>query len=174
MSHPVFEVPQITQDYAEVKHILYDSVIETWAQKVLELGSDVGDSTRIFATALRETGGHLWTVDVLPPKWYPEIMEPYKNITIITEDTEKFQTDELFDLLFIDDHNDETKIYSHVLGELLQFGPQIKKGGRILIHDVIHPRFGDGSRKAIGEWCWQNKLSWTIERRTHGLGIIQL
>ena len=60
MSTPVDAIPQTTQDFASIKYLMYQLVLEGKYQKVLEIGTNVGDSTRIFSAALQAT---VWGAD---------------------------------------------------------------------------------------------------------------
>ena len=163
-------IPQITQDFAQLKQLLYDTVLELKAQAVLEIGTDVGDSTRIFATALRETGGHLWTVDLVAPKWPEGWLTPYPNVTLLTCDSLLLPWEVTVDLLFLDGNHDK----DHVAQELEKFGKWVRSHGQILVHDTIHNEFGEGIRSVAVEYARQHGYGWMNHQIQHGLGVIDV
>ena len=163
---------QFTQDFQFHKDLMTQLVEQTQAKRILELGSDVGDSTRIFASALAYFGGNLWTIDINPPKWNQEWMDGLYNFTAITEDTlnPELKWDKEVDILFIDD--DHT--YPHVLEELKKFGPWVRRGGYILLHDTQHSQYGTQVTQSINEWTRQVKLKWEDHPEGHGMGVISV
>ena len=158
----------ITNDYTGLEGILYNSVLQTRAKKVLELGSDVGDSTRIFAEALKETGGRLFTVDIIAPKWQQADMDQFENITVITANTLELDWNEPIDLLYIDDNHD----YAHVIQELNKFGSFMREDGRILLHDVYHDKYGVGILRAVYEYGRDRGLPFKVWPYSRGLAEI--
>lgn len=162
---------QFTQDFRENKELIFNAVTSINARVVVELGTDVGDSTRILASALMRTGGHLWTIDVVRPKWemttirrvntqrgidttepspMPAVMELYKEaITVITSDSLKVDWKSGIDLLFIDSLHEAP----HVQAELNKYGTLVRSGGLILLHDVYHTQFGAGIRGVLETWA---------------------
>lgn len=162
---------QFTQDFRENKELIFNAVTSLNARVVVELGTDVGDSTRILASALMRTGGHLWTIDVARPNWemthirrvnnslgtdtteaspMPQVMEYFKDVvTVITSDSLKVDWKSGIDLLFIDSLHEAF----HVASELEKYGTLVRVGGLILLHDTHHKQFGDGIRGAIEVWA---------------------
>lgn len=113
------------------------AVKELKAKTVLELGTNIGLSTREFSTALRETGGKLYTVDINPPlgNWHTQF--PCENIVFVQHDALTLNTTDLkdpVDILLIDDKHS----YRHLLQELRKYGPLVRVGGRIFVDDPTH------------------------------------
>ena len=106
-------VPQKTPDYTFHKLILYEAVLLTQAKRVLETGTDVGDSARIFATALRRTNGVLFTIDRktdLDLSWMVE----YPNVMAIRGDSLQIPDDSPWkdglDVLYIDSEHTKEQV----------------------------------------------------------------
>ena len=172
MSDPFIDsIFQWTQDFRENKELLFNAVLQVNAKVVVELGTDVGDSTRIFASALARTQGHLWTIDINRPDWehqiirrvntalgidttepspMPEVMRHFAQfITVITSNSLQVNWRSWIDLLFIDSNHEAT----HVSSELEKYGSLVRKEGLILLHDTHHRQFGEGIRKSLEEWA---------------------
>ncbi len=163
------QVMQLTKDWAAHASVVMQIVRGIGAKRILELGTDVGDSTRILACALEDIGGHLWSVDIQDPKWPAGVPVP-ANVTFVKGDAMKFYSEDMLDLLLIDD--DHT--YPHVLNELRRFGPCVRQGGKILLHDIANPQHGPAVLKSALEWCRELSLPLTIMPEGHGLGVIDV
>ena len=166
MSQAGVEIKQVTQDMAAHVQMIGNLIVSIKAQRVLELGTDVGDSTRIISAALKQTGGKLWTIDVKPLDWN---WKELGNVEALTGNSLDFIPDRLIDLLFIDD--DHT--YPHVLNELRKFVPCVRPGGYILLHDVLNKEHGPGVQRSIEEFCSPLKWGWSIFPNSHGMAVIQ-
>ena len=192
MPSPLDTIPQTTQDFALYKELLYQLIVTNKYQKVLETGTDVGDTTRIFSSALQATQGQLVTVDLKPPvnDWPKDW--PIKNIQFVTGDSRQLKLQQEIDLLFLDAHGAGTNAYEHVKAELTNLGVWVKPGvlnpvelqatqgqwkippGRIVLDDVFHSEFGEGIRKATMEFCRIHLLTWTMYSQHNGLGIVEV
>ena len=166
--HPVDTIPQTTQDFAGIGRILYDTVIQLHATRVLETGTDVGDSARLLSLALVQTGGRLWTVDTVPPKgeWFTNWT--HKNIEWVQADSKTLSLQGELDLLFLDSDHTQT----HVTAELNQLGTKVRKGGRIALHDTLHGEYGQGILQATHVWATMMGYAWTEYPIGRGLAII--
>ena len=170
MPSPVDAIPQTTPDFAAIKYLMYQLVLDGKYQRVVEIGTNVGDSTRIFSTALQATNGKLWTIDLEPPtsNW-PE-QWPVKNIEFIKSDSLLCPWSQEIDVLFLDGNHEAP----HVKAELVKYGPWVLVGGKILAHDIHHSQFGPGITSAIHEWCHGMQLCWTDYPHQHGLAVIEV
>ena len=83
------------------------------------------------------------------------------------------------DLLFIDTSHQ----YRHTLDELTVYGPRVKPGGVILLHDTdLEVAPGSVSdedknfpvRRAVVEWCDKVGLVPSFREGWHGLGVIEV
>lgn len=174
MPSPVEQIPQTTQDFLVFKELLYQLVVENKYQRVLETGTDVGDSTRIFSTALQHTSGSLVTIDLKPPvgNWHESW--PVKNIQFVQGDSRQLRLNQPIDLLFLDDHTGETDAYTHVKAELETLGVWVRKGGKIVVDDSWHQQLGEGTWKAVREFCRAQQLAYTDYPQGHGIMIIEV
>ena len=174
MASPIDTIPQTTQDFALYKQLLYDLVVVNKFTKVLETGTDVGDSTRIFSTALQTTNGEIVTIDIKPPvnDWFKDW--PIKNIRFIQNDSKQIKLSQEIDLLFLDAHIGGCNSYEQVKTELTNLGVWVKAGGKVVIDDVFHGEFGEGIRKAYEEFAKQYSLPWTVYPQRDGLAILEI
>ena len=176
VQHPIDAIPQTTGDFEAFKFLLHDIVIQHRYQRVVEVGTDVGDSTRVFSSALQATAGQLITIDKVAPKnnWPETCINggpwPIKNIKFITSDVKLLQWKEPIDLLFLDgDHT-----YEALQWELSNLGIHVREGGKVLCHDIYHSEFGEPITKAVKEWAKLHELCWTAYPHQHGLAIIEV
>ena len=151
------------------------AVRELKAKTVIELGTNFGFSTREFATALRETGGRLYSIDINPPiddwprKWALGTKLPIDHLTFVqhdslTLDLEPFAKEPV-DILFIDDRH----TYRHLLQVLRKYAPLVRAGGRIFVDDPTHcdgaptPELNCGASVlwAVALWCREVNLPFT-------------
>lgn len=160
--------PQVPPRYCFDR--LGKAVKELQAKTVVELGTNYGFSTRELSTALRETGGKLYTIDINPPidNW-PQKWGKADNVVFIQHDSTTVDTSGLkdpIDLLFIDDRH----TYRHLLQVLRKYAPLVRVGGRIYIDDPTHC---DGTQQtemncgasvcwAAALWCREVKLTMTL------------
>jgi len=162
-------IPLASPDFVPHRLLMFEAVLATQAKRVLETGTDVGDSARIFATALRRTGGVLFTVDRktdLNLSW----VQDYSNVMPIQGDSLKVTWNQTLDVLFLD--SDHTK--EHLLGELRKLGPWVRQGGLILVHDTVHSEFGPALTDAVRVWCREVGFRWSEDPLPHGMAIIEV
>ena len=146
------------------------AVRDLQAKVVLELGTNYGFSTREMSTALRDTGGRLYSVDINPPidnwpqKWGKADNVVFVQHDSLTLDLEGFK--EPCDILFVDDRH----TYRHCLQVLRKYAPLVKVGGRIYVDDPTHcdgvmtPEMNCGASVlwAVALWCREVGLSFTV------------
>lgn len=150
-------LPAISKDkdyvvqYVGIWKAIVGKVLEMNAKTVLEFGTREGYSTRLFAKALKQTGGVITTVDLNDPK-NPDDFKGYDNIQLIKSRIEDLKFDHPVDILYIDDwHNGY-----HLYWELNQFAHLAKV---VMIHDVMLDK---KLMEAIEEWCRHNWVIWTV------------
>lgn len=136
---------------------------------VVEIGTDVGNSTCALLLGVEEHGGHVTSIDINPkcagnfnhPQW-TFINKSSQDIDINAVPT---WADHI-DLLYVDgDHS-----YKAAKHDIEYFGKLVTRGGLILVHDVEHPQF-PGVRQAFDECQLGAK---TIQHGSWGLGIIRV
>ena len=168
LEEEVSTIPQTTQDYTQHKLFLYTAVLHCQAKKAVEVGTDVGDSGRIIATALRKTGGVLMSIDIkdVDKGWAKD----YPNIQFGIGASRHFQIKQPIDFLYLDgDHTYET-----ISVELKNLGTWVRKGGYIVLHDTMHTEFGPNITRAIREWCILTGLRWMEDPQQHGMALIEV
>lgn len=119
--------------------ILYGTTIGMNAKTVFEIGVRRGASTMMFLLALRQTGGHLLSIDINPrAERTRDVVErnglgPYW--TFIHADSKEFwkrwPLSDPVDIMFIDgDHTLEG-----VMSDFRNYSGKVRKDGLILLHD---------------------------------------
>lgn len=172
------EVVETPSDIHEHLETFVDMVIATGARDVIELGVRGCVSTIAWLYALDVTDGHLWSVDIDPPKrWFG--VQPRWTFVLgddMNPDTFMRVPSEA-DIVFID----TSHAYQHTLNELNMYGGLVRPGGVILLHDteVQWPELVDDGveypvKRAVRDYCRDNELEWTNQPHCNGLGIIRM
>ncbi len=134
---------------------------------VLEIGTDVGNSTTAFLLGVEENGGSVTSIDI-----NPKCAENFPNhpqwAFILGSSRESMIRDRVrgrtFDVLFEDgDHS-----YEGVANDIFTYAPFVRLGGLILVHDVLAPDFL-GVQRAFDEADFGPK---TFHFGSWGLGVI--
>jgi predicted O-methyltransferase YrrM len=164
---------------------LYETAARYGQPNIAELGTRGGNSTTAFLLAASEKGGHVLSVDMdeadVPEEWQwlqywtfiqsddldPGLLADAKNIAP-------------FDVLFID----TSHAYMHTIRELEAWGPMMRPGGTILLHDTEYqptnyevghvPQPHLPVMVAMKEYCADHKLRWENHTGCNGLGIIHI
>ena len=162
-------VIQLTPDYAPLIGNMLEMVLNTKAQVILETGTNIGDSSRIWLEGLSKTGGELWTIDV--KEYDNSWADGIKNIHFIRGSSTEIPWDKPIDILYLDsDHS-----YGHVTRELVKFGPYVKEGGAIVMNDTCHHECGWEVTQALRHFMLAAGLChWTENVRGYGLAIVQV
>jgi cephalosporin hydroxylase len=142
---------------------------------VIELGVRSGNSTAAFLAAVELHGGHVYSVDIARPRvpWHGHAQWTF----LLGDDIAR--ADELpdCDVLFIDTSHH----YRHTLHELGVYGPKVKPGGVILLHDT-ELETPDGAppedptfpvKAAVDEYCTLHGLTVEYVEGCYGLGVIR-
>lgn len=172
------------------------AIDELNATRVIELGVRYGVSTIGWLYGLHGKG-HLWSVDCAFPGPRPpdpvlraaaeeiSLLDPQgvDGIGVIDYwtfilgyDTWPAVLDALpteADIIFLDTNH----VYAETLIELDLYGPRVRKGGRMYLHDTaLTETIGDPVafpvRTAMEEWCDVHDLSYTDNPNNSGLGTI--
>lgn len=149
--------------------------------RAVELGVRSGESTAAFLAAVEAHDGYLWSVDVdrpdVPADFYGSRWTFIQGDDMGPGILE--QLPEQFDLLFID----TSHRYQHTLDELWRYGPRVKPGGVILLHDTdLEVAPGSAAdedkeypvRRAVVDWCKTTGFSPTFREGCNGLGVIEV
>jgi hypothetical protein len=136
---------------------------------VLELGVRGGISTSALLAGVEQRGGEVWSVDVDPscstayaahPLWHfvcSDSRDP-APLTVAGLPSE-------IDVLFVDTLHE----YEHVREELAVWGPRVRRGGIVLVHDTdTFPEV----RHAVEDYARRKGLHSEFLPSSNGLGVI--
>lgn len=106
---------------------------------IVEIGTDIGESTQALLAAAELTGGHVWSVDINPDIKFKDLYAEQGGDglwTFICGDssaqTVAAKVPGKIDVLYVDgDHR-----YNQVVAELKLYMPRVKGGGVALFHDT--------------------------------------
>ncbi len=138
----------IRQDFDE-SSALFKVAKECAGGKAVEIGRWNGGSTMLLAVALGEAG-HLLSIDLMPQD--DDLLRPMLQkagvagrVDLVVGDANDYQTDEVFDLAFIDgDHT-----YNGAAKDHNKWGAKVKVGGYIVHHDMSVSRPLCTSRRSL-------------------------
>jgi predicted O-methyltransferase YrrM len=164
--------------------MLYEFVREIKPNKVLELGTQNGQSTKTILMAMGMNNyGTLVTVDhkdrlTILDAEYSDLKKYCIFIKGNTHSPETLQTvknqlssEELFDILFIDAGHS----YEDVKSDFNDYGNLVKSGGLILLHDTVNT--DAGINKFFQEISYEKfNITWGWSRRRGlipGMGIVR-
>ena len=155
-----------------------ERLIETHRVRyVVELGVRWGHSTSCFVNAVASRG-HVWSVDIGPAP-YPQT----RWWTFIqgndTDPAVAAQLPDTCDLLFID----TSHAYEHTVAELALYGPRVRPGGLIVLHDTAneHPELMNPDipeqrpfpvYEAMIEYADEHGKAYDNDPASWGLGVI--
>jgi len=120
--------------------LLWQSAIALKARCIVEIGAAWGTSSMILGLAAKETGGHLWSIEVKPRnEWYENIrnMGLDKTVTLTVGCSPAVHLDlpGPIDFLFIDgDHQTRS-----ALRDYYYWSHFVRVGGFIAFHDIYGP-----------------------------------
>lgn len=160
--------------WSDIQHHLlrlYDLTVKLPNEKVVvELGVRWGNSTTALLAAVNDSGGHLYSVDILDASGgAATYKETEPNWTFfLGDDMEVVKTwDKPIDHLFIDTSHK----FEHTLSELREWGKWVKPEGIITLHDVSNNEV----MSAINKFMEENskKYDLTIFPDSYGLGLLR-
>lgn len=157
---------------------LHDLAIKLDAKKVIELGVRTGVSSVAWLTALHQTDGYLYAVDVNPA---PDHVAKHPRCTFTQgNDLDPFVISQLpddADIVFVDsDHR-----YELTKSEIEAYRGKVRPGGCMAFHDVAVETFDHHEpgteppfpvRKAIKEAFPDHDIDWS--ENNHGLAVVAL
>lgn len=104
------------------------------AQTIVELGPSRGISTTALLTAVEETGGIVWSCDVIDPGVFPEVANHPQWTHVLANDLDVVdQCPRPIDLLFIDSEH----TYDQTVAEMRAYVPLVRSGGYVVMHDTV-------------------------------------
>lgn len=140
---------------------------------VLELGVRFGVSTTALLAGVEAHGGTVWSVDHDPECAQRFDHPQWRFIHAHSLDIETIRAAGLpdqLDLVFIDTvHTEE-----HTTAELELYGPMVKPGGAMMLHDTEDMATYPGVLNAIKAYCEPRGLNYTLISGSYGLGVIDL
>lgn len=166
---------QVSSDIVDHMLTLY-----SWARgwpnaHILELGVRKGNSTCAFLAALEvDRRGCLWSIDIatpeVPQEWHESPHWQFLKAHDLSGRAADFAPREL-DVLFVDAEHD----YGSVRAELDLYGPRVRKGGVILMHDTDEPHLS-GPGTAATAYCEEHPEAEVQEfiRGCNGLGVLRI
>lgn len=130
---------------------------------VLEIGTDVGNSTTALLLGVKENGGHLHSVDIqdCAHLFDDELWHFYKLDSRKMARNQSFIT---FDVIYIDGDHSYEGVKQDIAFALAHAAPN----ALILMHDVLAPQF-PGVRQAFDEIPYPKE----IRHGSWGLAVIQ-
>lgn len=167
----VVERASIWSDIKDHLLRLYDVTAKLPKEKVVvELGVRWGNSTTALLAAVNDTGGHLYSVDLLSPSGGASVyLDTEPNWTfILGDDMDIVKTwSKPIDHLFIDTSHK----FEHTLSELRQWGKWVKLEGIITLHDTSN----DEVMSAINKFMEENPNKYDLEifPSSYGLGLLR-
>ena len=142
---------------------------------VVELGVSGGNSTVALLAAVNDSGGHLYSVDILASHVTRKRHRGESNWTfILGDDMEVVKGwNKPIDHLFID----TSHTFDHTLNELREWGKWVKLGGIMTLHD-IYLQVSSGKSDvwyAIEQYMKENpeKYDFKAFDKSHGLGVLK-
>jgi predicted O-methyltransferase YrrM len=160
---------RVSDIYAHLPTLYYLTVDKAF-RDVLELGTRTGESTIVLLAAVRETSGHVTSIDMQTcPETRRRVQEEdlANYWTFIQSDDLSLDWKAPIDHLFIDTSHE----YLHTKQELEKFEPLVRSGGAITLHDTTsHLEVW----RAISEY-FEGRKDVRIRRFLHnnGLAVIE-
>lgn len=149
-------------------HAVAGAVLRTNARQVIELGVRGGNTTTMLLWALQRTGGRLWSCDIRQdPSAYPYLNDEDGWEFVLGDD--RFVADRApvsCDVLLVDTSHEE----EHTRAELELYGPRVRPGGVILMHDADLP----GVMMPAVEWALERGHRVVVHPCVHGLVEVQV
>lgn len=151
--------------------------------QVLELGTRTGVSTAALLAGAERSGGHVWSVDLIPPRVPSWWQLTGRWMLVVGDDLDPEVQAALpgqADVVFLDTSHE----HEHTLAELRAYVPRVAPGGVLLAHDTDlagHDARGFGLegpdgpvRRALDAFCAEAGLAWSNRPGSFGLGVIEI
>jgi predicted O-methyltransferase YrrM len=146
--------------------VLHALVIALRAKQVIELGVRRGTSTVALLSALDVTDGRLWSCDIQTSEVVPAFVSQHPRWEFCHRDDNEVgdHIPSECDLLFIDTSHES----KHTKRELEIYGPRVRAGGLIALHDSELP----GVKRPARAWAKKHGAIFTDIPTSSGLGVI--
>lgn len=148
------------------------SSIQNKDKIVVELGTRGGSSTRAILSAVNDTGGMLFTIDIDECKDCKKLMEGEPNIRFLQKDSVKAgdEWEVKVDVIFIDTEHK----YDQLKRELEAWYPHMKPNCIMMFHDTENPKDNFGIRRALTEFISNHpEFKTKFYKEWSGLGILR-
>lgn len=161
----------IDSDLGEHRERLHDLAVEVNARQMIELGVRGGVSTVSLVAAAERTGGRVWSCDMAPHTAPYVVAESplwtfHEGDDVAPEALDSAPAE--CDLLFID----TSHTGGHTAAELRLYGPRVRDGGVIVMHDADPVPGQDVIGPALA-YAQANELTLTYYPGWHGLAVIR-
>lgn len=155
-------------------HALFGQAARFPGARILEVGTDIGDSTCALLAAAELTGGHVWSVDINPEAGFLAAYDAHREdglwTFILGDSTAAAVLREVppeVDVLFID----SSHLYPETCAELEHYIPRVRDGGVALFHDTNKPGTNDRVMEALNDKLPLLGQTWTEYPGECGLGL---
>lgn len=146
---------------------LVEIAVDVDASHIIELGVRHGVSTIAWLYAVAVTGGRLTSIDCSAPPFLDAPRWTFLFADDLHPNTVAAM--EPCDVLFID----TVHTLEHTRAELAAYGPLVRQGGRIVLHDTMLAIDEDQPvLRAMSEYADARGYEWTNNPRCGGLGEI--
>lgn len=177
MNNLVLELKKMNRAMQSYVLFLYEMVLESRPEYVLEIGVNAAQSTRSILSAMKENNiGTLISIDLKDTSHrVPEELKGERWRLVLGDSASSNVLDRFrgmkFDLIFVDGGHK----YEEVKKDFVNYYPCLKDGGIMLFHDVCNKQCG--VPKFWRELDCKNKITFNwgkaAEGVVPGLGIIQ-
>ena len=162
-------------DIAHYLPILFGYAARYPGVRIVELGTDIGESTTALLAAAQVAEGHVWSVDHNPRIEFARVHDAHSGMgrwTWICDDTRAAaaKVPGRIDVLFVD----ASHLYDETCAEIEVYLPKVVPGGVALFHDTDKPGTDDKVREALDDTLQQWNLTWHEIPGRCGLGVVHV
>lgn len=154
--------------------VLFGFAASYRAPDIIELGTDIGESTTALLAAAYLTGGHLWSADINPDCQFAAEYVGLTRWTFLQGDSISpavlGEMPHGCNLLFVD----SSHTFEQTCAEIEHYLPRVRPGGVALFHDTDKPGTADRVREALDDTLPKFRLSWAEFPGECGLGVIKI
>jgi predicted O-methyltransferase YrrM len=143
--------------------------------RVIEIGTDIGESTTALLAAAELAGGHVWSVDSNPQAAFQDTYQlhgPDRLWTFACADSAQAagMVPPDCDVLFVDSGHQ----YHTTCLEIELYLPKVVPGGVALFHDTDKPGTDDKVKEALNDLLPGMGLTWEEYPGKCGLGVVRV
>ena len=162
--------------------ILFGAACRFPGGSIVEIGTDIGESTATLLAGAETAGAHVWSIDINPHveflKTYEKVGDPGGLWTFVCGDSSALTTaakvPSQIDLLYVDGGHR----YKEVAADINEYLPRVPGGGMALFHDT-HPNTWAPPElfqvhTALNDLLPPMKLRWEDYPGVMGLGVVRV